>query len=78
MEFNWARFFPREERERKTFRQSIVAARPIAAGELITRDAVSFARPGWGIEPESIDLIVGRCAAVAIDDGCLIEWSQLT
>jgi sialic acid synthase SpsE len=78
MDFNWARFFPKEERERKTFRQSIVAMRPIAAGEVITRDAVSFARPGWGIEPESIELIVGRRAAVDIDEGCLLEWSQLT
>jgi sialic acid synthase SpsE len=78
MDFNWARFFPKEERERKTFRQSIVALRPIAAGELITRDTVGFARPGWGIEPESIDLIIGRRAAGAIDEGCLIEWSQLT
>jgi N,N'-diacetyllegionaminate synthase len=78
IEFDWARFFPQEDRERKRFRQSIVAVRPIKAGELITRDAVDFTRPGWGIEPEAIDLILGRRAAVTIDDGCLIQWSQLT
>jgi sialic acid synthase SpsE len=57
---------PIEQDVRNVSRQSIVAARAIAAGETIGRDALTFKRPGTGIEPFRLAEVVGRHAVRAI------------
>jgi N,N'-diacetyllegionaminate synthase len=47
-------------------RRSLVAARPIPAGTLITADLVTLKRPATGLPPGSIDTIVGSRARVDI------------
>lgn len=49
------------------FRRSIVSKRKIIAGQLITADDLDFKRPGTGIPPEYLKLIVGRPARRDID-----------
>lgn len=44
------------------FRRSIVAARNIPSGKIIEREDLDFKRPGTGIEPKYINLIVGKKA----------------
>jgi len=44
------------------FRRSVVAARDIQAGELITIDDLNLKRPGTGIEPKYLEMIAGRIA----------------
>ncbi len=52
-----------EDDERiKAFRRSIVAARKIKRGEIITKDMLDFKRPAEGIEPGYIDFIIGKTA----------------
>ena len=53
---------PAEEEVKKSVRRSIVAARRIAAGEKITHGHLAFKRPGTGISPLDIHLVVGRKA----------------
>ncbi|MBT3305695.1 MAG: N-acetylneuraminate synthase [Alphaproteobacteria bacterium] len=55
---------------RTAFRRSIVAARAIKAGEVITRDDLDFKRPGRGISPGLVDTVVGRTARrdIAFDE----------
>lgn len=48
---------------RPRLRRSVVAAYPIAKGEIITRDAVKFKRPGTGRPVWDIDQVVGNAAA---------------
>jgi sialic acid synthase SpsE len=48
---------------RRVSRQSIVAARAIAAGERITRDSVTIKRPGTGLAPYLMDETLTRTAA---------------
>ncbi|HYD00154.1 MAG TPA: N-acetylneuraminate synthase family protein [Phycisphaerales bacterium] len=57
---------PIEQDVRSVSRQSIVTARAISAGETITRDGVTFKRPGAGIEPFRLAEVVGRRAARAL------------
>lgn len=45
---------------RRVSRQSVVSSRAIAKGETITREVLTIKRPGTGIEPWMIDLVVGR------------------
>ena len=49
-------------------RRSVVAACAIPAGTRITREMLTIKRPGHGIAPKLIDALVGRIAAVDIDD----------
>jgi N,N'-diacetyllegionaminate synthase len=51
-----------EERNRAVVRKSIVASRPIAAGEMFSSDNLGAKRPGTGISPMRWDEVVGRRA----------------
>ena len=44
------------------FRRSIVAARPISKGQTIQVEDLDVKRPGTGIEPQYLEIIVGRVA----------------
>lgn len=54
-------------------RKSIVAAREIKAGDLLTENNLAVKRPGTGISPMQWDIVIGRTAKrnFAIDE--LIE-----
>lgn len=62
---------------RSASRQSIVAARALAAGQTITSDDLTFMRPGTGLEPWRTPEVIGRHAARAIDAGELIALADL-
>lgn len=51
-----------EMRNRLAARKSIVAAQPIAAGQLITADMLTVKRPGSGLSPMLWDSVVGTPA----------------
>lgn len=65
---------PEEEAARVNARRSLVAARPIAAGKIIGKDDLTWKRPGRGISPSAIEMLVGRVAAVDIPEDAIIEW----
>jgi N,N'-diacetyllegionaminate synthase len=58
-------------------RRSVVAAAAIPAGTRITRDMLTIKRPGHGIAPKLIDALVGRIAAVDIEDDDVVTWDML-
>lgn len=50
-----------ENQERRdAFQRSIVAARPIKKGEIITEENIGYKRPGTGIPPKYYHFIVGK------------------
>lgn len=56
---------PSEHNNRLIARKSLVAARPIQAGELFSADNLAAKRPGTGLSPMRWDEIIGRPAARA-------------
>lgn len=56
-----------EMKKREAFRRSIVAARKISAGEIITENMIDYKRPGTGVSPEYKDFIIGKYAKKDID-----------
>ena len=67
---------PASEREignRAAARKSIVAARPIAAGEVFTEENLTTKRPGTGISPMRWEEVIGRKAPRAFAENDLIE-----
>jgi N,N'-diacetyllegionaminate synthase len=61
---------PSEEELRVLARRSIVAARPLAAGDLLTEDALAIKRPGGGLAPARLHSLVGARVArpLALDE----------
>jgi sialic acid synthase SpsE len=64
------RVTPEDTQTRAAYRRSVVSARPIPEGKRIERADLDAKRPGTGLPPEFIDLIVGRTAkrAIAADE----------
>ncbi len=59
-------------------RKSVVAARTIAAGELLTDAALAIKRPGHGFPPAKRASLVGRTARVAIPAGTVLTTEMLS
>ncbi len=68
---------PKELEMRKIARRSIVAAKNIDKGDTITRNAVTFKRPGTGLTPKFINYIIGRKAKVDIKRNELITFDKI-
>ncbi len=62
---------------RKIARRSIVAARDIKAGEIITDELLAFKRPGTGLSPKFIKFIKGKTAKCNIKEGELITFDKV-
>ncbi len=58
-------------------RRSIVTNQDIPAGATITRDMLTFKRPGTGIYPKFVDIVVGRTVKSDIPEDTVLEWSML-
>ena len=66
-----------ESSSRRQARRSIVAARDISKGEIISENDLTFKRPGTGIYPSEIDNVVGKTAKVDISEDVLIDFDML-
>lgn len=70
----------RSEEEEENFikgRRSIVAKEFIPKGTIITKDMICIKRPGYGIMPKFIDIVIGRKAALDIEEDDIITWDMI-
>ena len=58
-------------------RRSIIAAEDIKKGTKITRNMLIVKRPGYGIKPKFINLLVGRIAKIDIENNQWITWEMV-
>jgi sialic acid synthase SpsE len=58
-------------------RRSVIAARDIPAGTVIAADMLTVKRPGYGIAPKHLDLVVGRTARVDIPFDEVVTWEMV-
>jgi sialic acid synthase SpsE len=58
-------------------RRSVIAAVDIPAGTVISREMLTTKRPGYGVPPKHIDLLVGRVARVNIEWDDVITWEMV-
>jgi len=66
-----------EEENKKVARRSIVAKVNIPEGAVITEEMLDVKRPGIGIEPKYVDIIVGKKAKKNIEPGELITFAKV-
>ena len=56
--------------------RSIVAAKDIPAGTVVTAEHLTVKRPGFGIAPKHLELLVGRTASVDIEFDDILLWEM--
>jgi sialic acid synthase SpsE len=68
---------PDEVEMHQKARRSVIAARPIPRGTPIEPDMLTIKRPGFGIKPKHLPLVVGRTARVDIDEDTVLTWDMV-
>lgn len=68
---------PSEAANREVARKSIVAARDIAAGELLTADNLTVQRPGTGLSPMTWERLIGHRAQAPLVAGTPVPTTWL-
>ncbi|QNF28480.1 N-acetylneuraminate synthase [Metabacillus elymi] len=68
---------PSEQQNKMIVRKSIVANQCINKGEILTKDNMTFKRPGGGIAPKNIDVLIGRKVKNSIKEDQIISWEDL-
>jgi N-acetylneuraminate synthase/N,N'-diacetyllegionaminate synthase len=68
---------PEEAEMHAKARRSLVAACAIPRGTPITRAMIAIKRPGFGIKPKHVELVVGRVAKVDIEEDAVLTWEMV-
>ncbi len=68
---------PEEMEMHEKARRSLIAARAIPRGTTIERSMITIKRPGFGIRPKFVDLVVGRVAKVDIAEDAVLTWEMV-
>ena len=66
-----------EEEIKRIARRSVVAKVDILKGTAITEDMLDLKRPGTGIEPRYLEMIIGKRAKIDIKKDDLITWGMI-
>ncbi|QTL99724.1 acetylneuraminic acid synthetase [Iocasia frigidifontis] len=66
-----------EAESRKQARRSIVAKVNINKGDIVSREKITFKRPGTGISPDDLDMVIGRVAREKVQEDELIKWTNI-
>jgi pseudaminic acid synthase len=66
-----------EEKKSIQFRRSIYISENIKAGQILTKDNIKIIRPGYGLAPKYIDLILGKKINRNLEKGTALHWDML-
>ncbi len=68
---------PEERENLRLSRRSIVTARDVRAGEPIEAGMLEFKRPGTGIEPKLVSVLIGARARLDLQRDTVLQWDHL-
>lgn len=66
-----------DENRSKVFRRSLYVVEDMKAGEVLTRNNVRAIRPGLGLSPEYIELLLGKKVNGDVKRGTPVDWSLI-
>lgn len=66
-----------EQAAREQYRLGCVAARPLPAGTILTRDDVVFRRPAAGLPPSEVGMLLGRRLVISVEAGAPLGWGVI-
>lgn len=59
------------------FRRSLYVVQDVSAGDVLTKDNLRAIRPGLGLPPKYLELLLGRTVKQALKRGTPLRWDQL-
>jgi len=65
------------EQKSLVYRRSLYVVEDIAAGEMFSADNVRAIRPGLGLPPKHLEIVLGRCAGRDLPRGTPLSWDCL-
>jgi len=65
------------EQKSLKYRRSLYIVRDIAAGEIFTPENVRAIRPGLGLPPKHLELVLGRVSHHAVKRGTPLDWNMV-
>jgi sialic acid synthase SpsE len=68
---------PQAEAGSRKFRRSLYAVEDIAPGQELTRGNVRSIRPGYGLPPRELPVVIGKRARIAIARGTALAWEMI-
>jgi sialic acid synthase SpsE len=69
---------PEEREEMFTLgRRSLIATRDLTAGTVLEPDMITVKRPGFGIAPKFMDLVLGRPLKVDVEEDEILTWAMV-
>ncbi len=71
------RVLPVEETPRAMARRSLVSRVAIPKGAIIAREMLTYKRPGTGISPADLEVVVGRRAQIDIPEDKTLTWDMV-
>ena len=66
-----------EEEPYRLCRRSIITQQAITAGTVITAEMLTTKRPGYGIPPRDMEIVIGRTARMDIPEDAVITWDMI-
>ena len=66
-----------EKNLHKLARRSIIAAKKIPKGKTLEMSDLTIKRPGYGIAPKYLDIVIGKVANKDIDEDDIITWDYI-
>lgn len=70
-------YLPSEEKARRYARRSLVAKRFIPKGKVIDKEDITWKRPGTGIPPYMIDVVIGGVALEDIEEDEILTFDKI-
>lgn len=65
------------EKPSLAYRRSLYVVKDMKSGDVFTQDNVRAIRPGYGLPPKYIDIVLGRISAIAIRKGTPVNWELI-
>ena len=62
---------------RREARRSIVLTKAMKAGDIITEECIMSKRPGTGISPKYIDIVLGRAVREDLEEDTVLTWDMV-
>ena len=66
-----------DEAASHAFRRSLFVVRDVRAGECFTPEHVRSIRPGHGLHPRYLDVVLERRATRDVERGAPLDWSMI-
>ncbi|WP_320045960.1 N-acetylneuraminate synthase family protein [uncultured Ilyobacter sp.] len=66
-----------EKTPRREARRSLVLTRNMKKGEIIKVEDIMIKRPGTGIKPEYLEIVIGRAATKDLEEDTVLTWEMV-